>query len=124
MLKPQFLLTNKIPVVITRQELSHYEDGDVVPGATTTFTAEVNIQPLKPYEVMMLPESERTRSWWAVFSADVLRTQKEGDGGWEADTFTWKDDTYKIMKVEDWTNGMGILEHVRCTAVRIEITPN
>lgn len=122
MLKPQFLLTNKIPVLITRSELGRHEDGDWIPGTSTTFTAEVNIQPLKPYEVMILPESERTRSWWKVFSADVLRTQKEG--AWDADTFVWKGDTYKIMKVDDWTGGMGILEHVRCTAVRESLTPN
>lgn len=122
MLKPQFLLTHKIPIEVTRSDLGKREDGDWIPGAISTFTALVNIQPLKPYEVMMLPEAERTRSWWKLYSADILRTEKEGF--WGADTFLWKGDTYKIMKVEDWTNGMGILEHVRCTAVRIELTPN
>lgn len=122
MLKPNFILTHKIPIEITRRELGSHVDGDWVEGATTTFTAMVNIQPLKPYEIYLMPESERTRSWWQVFSADVLRTEKEGS--WSADEFTWKDDRYKIMKVEDWTNGMRILEHVRCVAVRVELTPD
>lgn len=122
MLKPQFLLTHKIPLVITRRELGEYVEGEWIEGSTTTFTAMVNIQPLKPYEIMLLPESERTRSWWKLYSADVLRTEKEGS--WSADEFTWKNDRYKIMKVDDWTSGMGILEHVRCQAVRFELTPN
>lgn len=122
MLKPQFLLTHKISVEITRRELGEYVEGDWVEGSTITFTAMINIQPMKPYEIMLLPESERTRSWWKVFSADVLRTEKEGS--WSADEFTWKNDRYKIMKVDDWTNGMGILEHTRSQAVRFELTPN
>lgn len=122
MLKPQFLLTNKIPIEITRRELGRHEEGDWIPGEVSTFTAEVNIQPLKPYEVMMFPESDRTRSWWKVYSAEVLRTEKEGS--WDADTFVWKEDTYKIMKVEDWSNGMRILEHTKSIAVRVELSPN
>lgn len=124
MLKPQFLLTNKIPIEITRKERGHFEEGDWIDGTTSTLTIDVNIQPLKPYEIMMMPEAERTRSWWQVFSAEVLRTEKEGESGWDADEFIWKGDLYRIMAVEDWTNGMGILEHVRCKAVRIELTPN
>lgn len=122
MLKPQFLLTHKIPIEITRRELGSFVDGDWVEGSTTTFTAMVNIQPLKPYEIMILPEAERTRSWWKLYSAEVLRTAKEGS--WSADEFTWKNDRYKIMKVDDWTSGMGILEHTRSQAVRVELTPN
>lgn len=122
MLKPQFLLTHKIPIEITRRSLGDWVDGDWVEGSTTTFTAMVNIQPLKPYEILMLPESERTRSWWKVYSADVLRTAKEGSH--DADEFVWKGDRYKIMKVDDWTSGMGILEHTKSQAVRIELTPN
>jgi hypothetical protein len=124
MLKPNFLLTHKIPIEITRTESGSYIDGEWVEGSTSTFTVQVNIQPLKPHEILMLPESERTRSWWKVYSADVLRTLKEGENGWAADEFTWKGDRYKVMKVDDWTSGMGILEHTKSWCVRIELTPN
>lgn len=122
MLKPNFLLTHKIPLTIYRRASGSYVDGDWVEGSTTEVAVQVNIQPLKPYEILQLPESERTRVWWKVYSADLLRTEKEGS--WDADEFVWKNDRYKIMKVDDWTSGMGILEHVRCQAVRIELTPN
>lgn len=124
MLKPQFLLTHKIPLTIFRKSEGSYVNGRWVEGTTAEIVLQVNIQPLKPYEIYMLPEADRTRAWVKFYSADYARTLKEGTGGWSADEFIWKNDRYKIMKVDDWTNGMGILEHVRVQAVRIELTPN
>ena len=124
MLRPQFLLTHKIPLTIYRQTSGSFVDGDWVEGTVTEVLLQVNIQPLKPYEIMMLPEADRTRVWVKFYSADYARTLKEGTSGWDADEFIWKNDRYKIMKVDDWTNGMGILEHVKIQAARIELTPN
>jgi hypothetical protein len=124
MLRPQFLLTHKIPLTIYRQTAGSFVDGDWVEGTVTEVLLQVNIQPLKPYEIMMLPEADRTRVWVKFYSADYARTLKEGTSGWDADEFIWKNDRYKIMKVDDWTNGMGILEHVKIQAARIELTPN
>lgn len=124
MLKPQFLLTHKIPLTIYRQTSGSFVDGDWVEGVVTEVPLMVNIQPLKPYEILMLPEADRTRVWVKFYSADYARTLKEGTSGWDADEFIWKNDRYKIMKVDDWTNGMGILEHVKVQAARIELTPN
>lgn len=124
MLKPQFLLTHKIPLTIFRKSEGSYVNGRWVEGTTSEIVLQVNIQPLKPYEIYMLPEADRTRAWVKFYSADYARTLKEGTSGWSADEFIWKGDRYKIMKVDDWTNGMGILEHVRVQAARIELTPN
>ena len=126
MLKPQFLLTHKIPLTIYRQVAGSYDGdtGEWVEGSIAEVVLKVNIQPLKPYEIMMLPEADRTRVWVKFYSADYARTLKEGTSGWDADEFIWKNDRYKIMKVDDWTNGMGILEHVKIQAARIELTPN
>lgn len=124
MLKPQFLLTHKIPLTIFRKSEGSYVNGRWVEGTTSEIVLQVNIQPLKPSEILMLPEADRTRAWVKFYSADYARTLKEGVGGWSADEFIWKNDRYKIMKVDDWTNGMGILEHVKIQAARIELTPN
>ncbi|MDF5713568.1 MAG: hypothetical protein PUP93_06685 [Rhizonema sp. NSF051] len=124
MLKPQFLLTNKIPLTIYRKGQGSYVDGDWVTGPDTEVNIQVNIQPLKSYEIQMMPESDRTRVWYRFYSADYARTLKESSSGWQADEFVWKGDRYKIMKVDDWTNGMSILEHVKVYAARIELTPN
>lgn len=124
MLRPQFLLTHKIPLTIYRRSAGSFVDGDWVEGSTTEVGIYVNIQPLKPYEILQLPESERTRVWWKLYSADLLRTEKEGPGGYDADEFIFKGDRYKVMKVDNWLEGMSILEHCRAQAVRIELTPN
>lgn len=124
MLRPQFLLTHKTPLTIFRKSEGSYVNGRWVEGTTSEIVLQVNIQPLKPYEIYMLPEADRTRVWVKFYSADYARTLKEGTGGWSADEFFWKNDRYKIMKVDDWTNGMGILEHVKIQAARIELTPN
>lgn len=124
MLKPQFLLTHKIPLTIYRRSTGSYVDGDWIEGSTVEVATQVNIQPLKGYEILQLPESERTRVWWKIYSADALRTEKEGPDGWDADEFIWKNDRYKIMKLDDWQNAMGILEHCKAYATRIELTPN
>ena len=122
MLRPQFLLTHKIPLTIYRRALGAFVEGDWVEGTTTEVNILVNIQPLKGYEILQLPESERTRVWWKVYSADLLRTEKEGSH--DADEFVFKGDRYKVMKVDDWLSGMSILEHAKAYATRIELTPN
>lgn len=124
MLKPNFLLTHKIPLTIYRRDPNTWVDGEVIEGATTEVPIMVNIQPLKEYELMQFPESERTRVWYKFYTADYVRTEKEGIGGWDADEFVWNGDRYKIMKVQDWLSGMGILEHCRAYAARISLTPN
>jgi len=128
MLKPQFLLTHKIPIVITRRTQDTYVDGDLVEGTTSTLTIQGNVQPLKDYELMQLPESERTRDWQKVYTAEEMRSEVEGDGGWGADTFLWesmedgKTYTYRVMKVRRYK--MGILDHWRAFCARESLTPN
>lgn len=124
MLKPNFLLTHKIPITIYRRETGSYVDGDWIEGGITEIPIMVNIQPLKPHELLMFPEAERSRSWWKMYSAEPVRAMKEGPNGWDSDEFDWHGDRYKIMKLDDWLNGMGILEHTKSYCVRIELTPN
>lgn len=124
MLKPQFLLTHKIPITIYRRAAGTRVEGEWIEGAITEVVIQANIQPLKDYEIQQMPESDRTRVWFKLYSAEEIRTLKEGVGGWSADEFLWKGDRYKVMKVQDWSDGMGILEHFRAHAARIPLTPN
>ena len=124
MLKPNFLLTKKIPLTILRRAAGSYVAGEWVEGTTINVPIEVNIQPIKPHELLQFPESERSKVWMRVYSDSLLRTQKEGAGGHDADEFDWKGERFKVMKVNDWLGGQGILEHVEAYAVRLELTPN
>lgn len=122
MLKPQFLLTNKIPVSIERRGQGSWSFGEWVEGEPITVIREVNIQPLKPSEILQMPESDRTREWYKVYCAEDLRTMQEGVGGHDADEFTWQGYNYKIMKVQNYA--MGILNHFKAYAARTPVTPN
>lgn len=122
MLKPQFLLTNKISVSIERRGQGSWSFGEWVEGDPITVIREVNIQPLKPSEILQMPEADRTREWYKVYCAEDLRTMQEGVGGWDADEFTWQGYNYKIMKVSNWS--MGILNHFKAYAARTPVTPN
>lgn len=117
MLRPQFLLTKKIPLTIYRKEKGSYVRGVWVDGPEVEVVVEVNIQPVKPSEVQMMPESDRTREWYKVYSADLLRTKQEGDNGWDADQFEWQGHRYEVMKVQNYS--MSILDHFKAWAARI-----
>lgn len=122
MLAPNFLLTKKVPVTVYRRAAGSYLDGDWIEGSTSTLTIDMNIQPVKPNELMQFPESERSREWYKVYSAAPLRTQVEGAGGYDADEFDWQGHRYKVMKVQNYA--MGTLNHWKVWAARIELTPN
>lgn len=120
MSKPPFLLTRKIPLNIIRSTQGSYVNGVWVEGSETTVPLEVNIQPMKDDEILLLPEADRTREWYKLYCADEIRTLKEGAGGHAADEFVYKGDRYKVMKVKFYD--MGVLDHWRASAVRIETT--
>lgn len=122
MLKPTFLLTKSIALTVYRKTQGSYVNGDWVEGTEAEIIRTVNIQPLKPNEILMLPEAERTRQWWKVYSDEDLRTDKEGASGYSADEFIYQGERYKIMKVSNYE--MGILNHHKALATRIELTPN
>lgn len=122
MLKPNFLLTHKVPVVIYRRDKGGYVDGDWVEGAISEITIQANIQPVKPHELLQFPESERSKEWYKIYSAELMRTQLEGDNGYDADELYWQGNRYKVMKVQNYA--MGILDHHKAWAARINLTPN
>lgn len=120
MLQPQFLLTKKIPLTLIRSAAGSYVDGEWVEGTQTTVPIEVNIQPLKEAELMLLPEADRGKQWWKMYSASEIRMDKQGTSGWAADEFVYQGDRYKVMKVENYA--MGTLNHYRALAARMEVS--
>lgn len=120
MLKPKFLLTKKIPLTVYRIGLGSWVDGKWVEGSETEVEIEVNIQPFKNHELMMLPESERSRKWYKLYSADEIRTLNEGENG--SDEFIFEGERYRVMSTRRFS--MGTLDHWKATAARIPLTPN
>jgi len=115
MRKPRFLLTRTVPVVVQRRVKGSYVKGAWVEGDTLEITRHVNIQPLKPSEILMLPDADRTKEWYQLYCAEDLRTMLENV--WDADEFEWQGGKYKVMRVSNFA--MGVLDHYSAQAVRI-----
>lgn len=118
----QFSLVKKTPVDILRHAEGSFVDGDWVEGTETTVIIQANVHPFADYQVMMLPESDRTKSWLWLFTADVVRQKKEGTGGYGGDRFMWQGDLYEIMKVQTYV--MTVQDHHEAKCTRVELTPN
>jgi len=124
-----FSLIKFSDVEVTRRSVGEYVDGDWIEGTTETFIAQLKVQPVKPFELMQLPESERSREWLKVYcNTHNLRSQVEGAGGWDADEFPWpsvvdgKDYVFKVMKTYRFKDSA--IDHWKGWAYRTDLTPN
>ncbi|UZS00924.1 head completion protein [Pseudomonas phage vB_PsaM_M1] len=122
MLKPSFLLTKTVPLTIYRATgQGEYVDGEWVESGTTDVVRNVNIQPFKDEELLLLPEADRSKEWYKLYCAEDLIADKPGvPSGTTADEFTWNGERYKVMKVRVY--GMGTLNHWKAHAARLEIS--
>ena len=121
MLKPQFLLTKKIPLTIYRTSAQGtYVDGEWVEGTAVEVVREVNIQPFKDEELLLLPEADRAREWYKLYCVEDLIADKPGASGTIADEFVFQNYRYKVMKVRNYS--MGTLNHHRALAARLEVS--
>jgi|SRR5690554_1494811 len=120
--KPRFLLTGSVDLTIQRNtQKGGYVDGRWAEGKYSPVTQKVNIQPMQYHQTLLLPESERSKQWFVLYSACELRASQEGQNGWDADRFEWEGHTYEIMKARRWQ--MGVLDHWEAQAVRVPVTP-
>lgn len=122
MTQPTFTLTKKVPVTLYRKIPGYRLNGKWVEGEETQLVIQANIQPLKPYEIMIMPEADRTRSWLKGYTTGDIRTLDEQQDGISADEFYWLGQRYKVMSIERWV--MGVQDHTKFRACRLEITPN
>lgn len=109
-------------VTVYREGAGSYVNGVWVEGTTSTFNIKAKIQPLSGYQVAIMPESDRTRSWIKVFTPDTIRQKKEGPNGHGADRLYWNGDLYEVMKVFTWSKT--VQDHIEAHLVRVELTPN
>lgn len=116
----QFSLVKKTPVTILRHALGSYVDGEWVEGAETSVPIMANVHPFTDYQVSIMSESDRTKSWVWMFTADVVRQKKEGAYG--ADRFMWQGDLYEVMKVQTYV--MTVQDHHEAKCARVELSPN
>lgn len=125
----RFNLIKFTNVQVTRRNAGEFVDGDWVEGTTETFTAGLKVQPVKPFELLQFPESDRSREWLKVYcNTHNLRSQIEGENGFDADTFQWASIiegvpyTFKIMRTYRFKDSC--IDHWKGWAARIELSPN
>lgn len=115
--RPTFTLTHSLSLEVRRKGMGYYDnDGFWVTSPDTVIAVEANVQPMSDTDLMLLPESERTKEWIKIYSAEQVREAKEGPSGWEADFVVWEGDVYRVMKSRHYV--MGILDHWRAMAAR------
>lgn len=121
---PRFILTNYRDLTIRRYS-GEYVFGEWQSNIEEEFTIQGNIQPMKPTEIMLMPESERTREWVKVYLArpdETLinpRTAKEGEE-YMADRLIWENGEYEVMKEKHYR--MAVLDSTVLYCARIPIS--
>ena len=118
---PTFQLTNKVPITITRMTQWAWVGGRWVEGEGVEVEIEANVQPLKFHEIMQLPESDRTKEWIKVYSAEQMYSEEEpAEDGYSADIIHWEGKAFKVMKARHYS--MGVLDHWHIQAARIPLS--
>lgn len=94
-----------------------YVSGRWVDGTYTESTFQGSVQPVTQAELVMLPETERTKGAVKIYcDYEELRTANEATGI-QADRILWEGEEWEVHKVDSWRCG---ITHTRAMAVRIE----
>ncbi len=81
-------------ITLTRKAAGTYVNGHYVEGAGASSSIEANVQPLTGNEVLQLPEADRYRESWKVFSSSEIRVD---------DVITRSGKTYVVGPVKDYS---------------------
>jgi len=121
---PSFTLTKKLPITVYRKGKDTVVKGRPISAVETSFVVEANVQPFNYRDLMVLPESDRTKEWIKVYVAtsEILRTARQGSDGYDADEVLWNGERFKVMRLQSYA--MGVLDHVKAICARIEISAN
>lgn len=79
-------------------------NGFAVKGQATTFQIYAVIEPLRPREMMILPEGERTRKRVRVYTETKLQTADEAAQSM-GDRVTYAGRDYEVQQCEVWNDG-------------------
>lgn len=118
---PPFQLTRKTLIDVERAGTGGYHDenGRWVPAPRVVLSVEANVQPAKGYDLLIVPEADRSEEWIKVYTAETLYTLYEGAGGFEADVVIWNNKRYQVKTTH--TYQMGVLDHTKALAVRLPV---
>lgn len=114
---PPMNLTKKIQLTVERHLPGAYNDkGRWVEGIRQSLVIDANVQPAKGYDLLVLPESDRTESWIKIYSVEPLFTLNES-AQTDGDIVMWDEVRYQVKRTQ--TYKMGVLDHTKAFAVRL-----
>jgi hypothetical protein len=110
--------TGRVRLDIRRSELTggEYVEGVWIESGYVTVNIAANVQPAGYKETLIMAEADRSKKALKVYSPDVILGEEENENG--ADEFDWEGDTFRVMKVLNYS--MGILNHYKAIAVMKE----
>lgn len=76
--------------------------GAYTKGESIIRNIKVNVQPVKPTEMLLLPEAQRTRETIKIFSTDALRPVEQTESK-SADRITYNNVVYEVVSTKDWS---------------------
>ena len=110
------------PVLVTRPSPGSYVGGKWVDGPSPAqFTATMSIQPFSLREMLILPESERSRMYVKVYSDTPVRPLDEATAT-KGDRFPYDNRTMEVQKNGTWDIPKVTLQpHFKAIAAAIEV---
>jgi len=110
------LFTRDLISVERFQGAGAYTKGVYTKGTSLDFPARGNVQPVKPVEMLSLPEAQRTRETIKIFSTTELRPVEQTNSK-SADRVTYNNEVYEVISVKNW--GFSGIPHYVSLAQRI-----
>jgi hypothetical protein len=86
-------------------------------GATTPFTFVASVQPLKGNELLVLPEGQREKETYKLYTTYQLRTADE-PAKKKPDKIQIFSKTFEVISVEPWQNK--VIPHYKAIVSRID----
>lgn len=90
------------PLTVIRYAAGAYgSNGAYQPGATSTLSIVMSVQPLNGRELMLLPEGERTKQYVRGYTNTQLYTAQQSSSK-KADRISVDGVTFEVQKIEKW----------------------
>jgi hypothetical protein len=119
--KPRYLTTGSVTLTVIRQPEGTWVNGRYVKATPVEIEITGNIQPLpRGIRTKLAPEGDRTTGCFMLFSNEMVRQQKEGTNGYEADIVLFNGEELEVVQAYDYS--MGPLNHYEAVCVRKELT--
>lgn len=100
-----------------------YVEGVWTPAAPSTFDIEGSLQPLNGRELLLLPEGERSKGSWKLYTEPEVELRvAEAGGAAEADTVAWEGRTLRVVGRLDHGHHTGLtLQHRKYLLREVEV---